>query len=238
MDNLFYLFPSIFGGLLPILVIGGIIWAIVVLMRRRKGGEEFPDPGIGTLKRVYYYGLSFVALMVAATGVILLVDVTLDGLFGPQVLSGGTTKLAWGLALTLVGAPIWYFHWRLADRAIQQFPTEAQALARQVYLYLVLAVSAALAAYELVELLRWAEFGFPPGLGRHLGLPLAARVPDGTTRRDGPPGTEPVRLCYLPIQPVDAGGGDWCHPMAAASGILPSPFRNRDTALHQHKSLD
>ena len=171
MGEQFYLSIIIVGVLLPLLVIGGIIWAIVVLVRRRKGGEEFPDPGIGTLKRVYYYGLSFVALMVTASGVILLLDFILDGLFGPRVLSGGETKLALGLALALVGAPIWFFHWRLADRAIQQFPTEAQAFGRQVYLYLVIAVSAALAAYELVELLRWM-LGAEKFDGLQLAFPL------------------------------------------------------------------
>ena len=171
MGDQFYLYLIIFGVLLPLLVIGGIIWAIVVLVRRRKGGEEFPDPGIGTLKRVYYYGLSFVALMMAASGVIMLVDFIADSLLGPRVFSLGNTKLAWGLSLTLVGAPIWFFHWRLADRAIQQFPTETQALTRKVYLYLVLAVSAALAAYELVELLRWA-LGAEKFDGLHLAFPL------------------------------------------------------------------
>ena len=171
MDNLFYLFSRLFGGLIPILVIVGIIWAIVVLLRRRKGGEEPLDPGIGTLRRVYYYGLSFVALMVAATGVILLVDFAADGLLGPQVLSGGETGLALGLALTLVGTPIWLLHWKLADRAIQQFPSETHALSRKVYVYLVLGTSAALVAFGLVGLIRWL-LGADNFDGLHLGFLL------------------------------------------------------------------
>ena len=171
MDKLFFVFSSIFGGLIQVLIIAGIIWAIVVLVRRRKGGEESPDPGIGTLKRVYYYGLSFVALMVAATGVALLVDFTADGLFGPQVFSEGETKLALALALTLVGTPIWFFHWKLADRAIQQFPTETHALSRKVYQYLVLGASAALVAYGLVGLIRWV-LGADNFDGLHLAFPL------------------------------------------------------------------
>ncbi len=112
MDRLFFPFLGIFTSFFPILVIVGIIWLIVVLVRRRRGGEEPLDPGIGTLKRVYYYGLSFVALMVTASGIVLLVDFAADGLLGPQVLSGGETKLALGLALTLVGTPIWFIHWK------------------------------------------------------------------------------------------------------------------------------
>lgn len=161
----------IFEILIPILVIVGIIWLVVALVRRRREGEEPLDPGIGTLKRVYYYGLSFVALMVAAGGIVLLVDFAADGLLGAQVLSGGEAKLALGLALTLVGTPIWFFHWRLADRAVRQFPTETHALARKVYGYLVLGISAALVAFGLVGLLRWL-LGADNFDGLHLAFPL------------------------------------------------------------------
>ena len=58
---------GIISNFIPLLVIVGIIAAIVAAVRRR-GGGEVEEPGIGTLRRLYYYGLSFVALMVAATG--------------------------------------------------------------------------------------------------------------------------------------------------------------------------
>ena len=57
---------GLFGSIVPLLVIGGIIWAVVALVRRR--GQEEGEPGIGTLRRLYYYGLAFVGLMLSASG--------------------------------------------------------------------------------------------------------------------------------------------------------------------------
>lgn len=149
------LFPvlSVITSIIPLLVIGGIIAAVVYLIRRRGKAED--APGIGTLKRLYYYGLSFLALGVAAPGVILLIDFLLDSLFGPPTLSRGQSQLALALALTIVGTPIWFLHWRLALNAVQRFPAEAQALSRHIYIYLVLGITAALFAFGLVSFLRW-----------------------------------------------------------------------------------
>ena len=144
---------SLFAGLIPLLVIAGIITAIDMLVRRR--GQDAHDTGIGSLKRLYYYGLSFVALGVSAPGLILLIDFLFDSLIGPSALSRGQDQLALGLALTIVGTPVWFLHWRLALNSVEKFPAEAQAFSRQVYIYLVLGLTAALCSFGLVSLLRW-----------------------------------------------------------------------------------
>ena len=138
---------------LPLLVIVAIIAAIVVLVRRHSGVED--EPGIGTLRRLYYYGLAFVALMVSASGAVMLVDYVSDSFGGPEILSRGATQLAMAIALTVVATPIWLFHWILAQRAISRFPSEIRAVSRKVYLTVVLGVSAALGAFGLISLLRW-----------------------------------------------------------------------------------
>lgn len=163
---------GMFGGLLPLLVFGGIIIAIVALVRRQGGTEEQEEePGIGTLRRLYYYWLSIAALMVAASGAILLVDYTADRLFGPRTLSGDEGQLALGLALTLVGTPIWFLHWILARRAARQFPGETRALSRRAYLFLVLGISGVLGAVGLVSLLSWL-LGVGSFNGTHIAFPL------------------------------------------------------------------
>ena len=162
-------FFGLLRTLIPLLVIGGIIAAVVVLLRRRSGAED--EPGIGTLRRLYYYGLSFVALMFSASGAVMLVDYVADSFAGPQILSRGETQLAMGLAITLVGTPIWLFHWWLAHKAVRRFPSETRAFGRKVYLLLVLAVSAALVAFGLVSLLRWL-LGGDSFNGLHLAFPL------------------------------------------------------------------
>jgi|GEM_PF-261935 len=163
---MFYLISALF----PLLVIVGIVDGIVALVRRR-GKANGEDNGIGTLKRVYFYGLAFIALGVAAPGLIVLLDFLLDSVFGSPALYRSETQLALGLALTVVATPIWFIHWQLALRAVQRMPGEAHTLARKIYLYLVLGVSAALAAFGLVSFLRWL-LGWESFNGLNIAFPL------------------------------------------------------------------
>ena len=157
------------GSLFQLLILGAIVAAVVWFFRRRSGSED--DPGIGTLKRLYFYGLSFVAMMVAASGAALLVDYAADRALSPAIFSRGESQLALGLAMFLVGTPIWLVHWKLAQRAVITVPWEAQALARRIYVYLVLSSSAALVAIGLVSLFRvW--LGADSFNGVNLALPL------------------------------------------------------------------
>ncbi len=141
-------------SLIPVAIVLGIVAAIVALARRGGDGAE-EEPGIGTVRRLFYYGLAFVALMVAASGVILLVSGIVESLSGTRVLSGSETELALGLAMTLVGVPIWLLQWRFAQRATEEFPAETRAISRRLYVYLVLGVAAALGALGVVWLLSW-----------------------------------------------------------------------------------
>ena len=157
------------SSLIPLLILLGIVAAVVWFFTRRSGSQE--DPGIGTLKRLYFYGLSFVAMMVAASGAALLVDYGADRAVTITIFSQGESQLAMGLAMFIVGIPVWLVHWRMVQRSLAAVPWEAQALARRIYLYLVLAVSAALAAFGLVSLFRvW--LGSETFNGVNLALPL------------------------------------------------------------------
>ena len=166
MEILFGIGSSFF----QLLVLLAIIAAVVMVVRRRREGTG-DDLGIGTLRRLYYYGLSFVALMFSAGGAVMLVDYVADSFGGRQILSRGESQLALALAITIVGTPIWLFHWWLAHQAVRRFPSETRAVSRKVYLYLVLAVSAALGAFGLVSLLRWL-LGADSFNGLHLAFPL------------------------------------------------------------------
>src|SRR5262245_29990526 len=115
------------------------------------------------LRRLYFYGIAFVSLLMVAIGLSGLGDVLVDNL-------GGTTEarvdavrsqVTQNAALVLVGLPVWALHWRFAERAARGEPDERQATLRHLYLYAVL----------LVTVIRWGLSGHDllVAVGRRLG---------------------------------------------------------------------
>lgn len=153
--------------ILVFLIIIGLIIYGVVAWRRREHVAEI-DPGIGTVRRLYFYAVAFVALMMAANGVVLLVRFVLDGLFGGTLVSSSNAMLAGGVSLTAVGLPLWIFHFRLIQRYVREIQVESRSLLRKLYMYLTMAVSGALIINSAVQLLRWA-FGAGDFSGYHGG---------------------------------------------------------------------
>lgn len=148
--------PGILGILsfaLPLIIIVIVVSAVIAWRRREQEAEL--DPGIGTVRRLYFYVVSFVALMMAGNGIVQIVRTLLDGLFNNNQISSSTTPLAIGIALIVVGLPLWVFHWRIIGKYIVEMPVETRSIARKIYLYLVLAVSGILFAFSAVNVLRW-----------------------------------------------------------------------------------
>lgn len=157
---------GIISSLLPLVIVAGLIAGIVALVRRR--GAPGGDPGMGTVRRLYIYGLSLAGLVTAASGATLLVSAILNALFGPKVISRENTALALGLALTIVGTPVWLLFWSVAQRSVRQNAVETRAVSRKVYLYLVLGVSAIVASVAATLFLQWLF-----GLDEFSGTPVA-----------------------------------------------------------------
>ena len=146
---------QIFGflaSLLPLLLIGAIVAGIVTLTRSARESEQFP--GIGTTRRLFLYGLSFIALMLAASGLTLLLSSILDSLFVDAISRGGSGRPAFGLAATIVGFPIWALLWRAGQKSLERYPGEAGSLGRKFYIYTVLFITAAVTAITLSLTLR------------------------------------------------------------------------------------
>ena len=158
---------GIVSSLIPIAIIVGVIAAIVALVRRR--GEGRDEPGIGDLRRLFFYGLSFAALVAATIGVVLLLRSILDTLFGPEAIAVEDTTLALGLALTIVGTPVWLIFWSMAQRAVRRFPVETRSATHKQYLYLVLGVSAITVSIAAIMFLR-GIFGADDFSGTPLSL--------------------------------------------------------------------
>ena len=84
MSDSFLLVFGILGSLIPIVIIGLIIYGIIVWRRRASANsqEADQDPGIGTVRRLYFYVVAFVSLMMTATGVVMLIQFILDSIAG------------------------------------------------------------------------------------------------------------------------------------------------------------
>lgn len=119
--------------LLPIALIALVIAAIGAA-RRADEDDEPAEPGIGTVRRVFLYGLQFIALIFAAVGVSLLVRGALDAVAGDRVIAASETELAIALAFTVVGVPAWLLFAFLGERTVQQHPVERRSQARRLYL--------------------------------------------------------------------------------------------------------
>ena len=125
------------------------------------------------MRRLYFYIVSFVTLMMGANGVIVLAASVLEGLFsGPALSSSGSgSALALGMSLTIVGLPLWALHWLMIGRHVRQLPVETRSVVRKVYIYVVLAVAAGVAVGSAVAILGWIL-----GSGDFGGFPWAAVV--------------------------------------------------------------
>ena len=157
-DALFFVF-GILGSLLPIAVIGLIAYGIVVWRRRMsvQQHEHEDDAGIGTVRRLYLYFVSFISLMMTANGVVIIIQFIFEAGAGDvgAVLLDSTTQLATGASLLIVGAPIWYFHWRLVQRAVAEHPVEVRSVLRKLYIYVTLATAGVFIIFNAYNLLGW-----------------------------------------------------------------------------------
>src|SRR3972149_6839027 len=157
---------SILFSLIPLLVLVGIVAVIVASARH---GVQEADQGIGTVRRIFVSVLSLAGLATSGLGMVLLVRFLLDSVFGRAALAVEQSTLALGIALTVVGTPVWLGFWWMAHRAVRAHPVERRALARKVYLYVILGGAALASAGGAISFLQWAlgtgDFsGTPPAL--------------------------------------------------------------------------
>ena len=160
----------IFSILIQVAIVGGIAFGIYKLIQRgRRNGDaepEIEDTGVGTPRRFYFYSISFIATIVAANGVMITLMSLLDALFGGDVLLDSPTELATGLAMTIVGIPLWALHWRWVQSAVASNDVERLSILRHLHLRVVSGVALAfigLSAYLIIEyVLGAADFGALP----------------------------------------------------------------------------
>ncbi len=120
--------------LIPVLVIAGVVF----LVRRGRGGDDHEvdevDDGVGSVRRAFVYGLAFVSLMFAGSGVAMLLGGLFEALSGDRVIADSDSQLAISLAFTVVGVPSWVVFLALAQRSLRQHPGETRSSLRWGYL--------------------------------------------------------------------------------------------------------
>ena len=116
---------------------------------------------MSSIKRLYFYFVAFVALMVVANGATTMLGPLLDRLLPNRLLIGSLdTSFSLGLAMLIPGVPLWFIHWRATQRYVRRDPDEVGSAERKLYLNLLLFISAAVAigaAFRIFGLLLGTE---------------------------------------------------------------------------------
>lgn len=143
---------GILSSFLFLLVPAAVAAALIAVATARRQEVDADDPSASVVaRRLFVYGIGFVALIFAMVGVALLVAGALDNVFGEQVVDPRGTQLAMALAFTTVGAPAWAIVVLFSQRAMRRDPAERRSQARRWYLAAVRAVTIPIAMFNAVE---------------------------------------------------------------------------------------
>ena len=135
-------------GFVPFLIIAAIFATAIYLTFSQRIRTTHNATG-SVIKRLYFYGVLFVALAMGVTGTVQLTQFLLEEVFAGDIIEKGPERAALGIALVLVGAPLWFFHWRLINRQVRVDISERSSGIRKVYTYFVLAISVAIITSSL-----------------------------------------------------------------------------------------
>ena len=104
------------------------------------------------VRRVYKYVVAGIGVVAAAAGIGLLVLSLLDGIAPATLFHHPINTLLGALTLLVIGAVVWWLHWRVIHRAAQDNPgTELTAVPRRIYLVLLLGGSAVVVIIALIS---------------------------------------------------------------------------------------
>jgi ABC-type multidrug transport system fused ATPase/permease subunit len=120
---------------------------------------------MSTARRVYLYLVMLLGLGLLAAGAHQFLALGLDLLIKGSAVTeiGGADyvrqQLSLSLALIIIGAPLWFFFWRMIQRAVARDPAEAGTALRKIILTLVLITAALAALFGAARFLEWLLSG-------------------------------------------------------------------------------
>ena len=152
----------------------GLIVVIIVVVSIILGtrSKEASHSGSGTegvsiTRRVWLYLITLISLGIFAAGVgqllTLLFDVTIKGSYLTQVGEGAFNlqQLSLGLAMTVIGGPLWFLFWRAVQRRVKGNQEDIGALIRKFFLNFILLETALMGIIAASDFLRWLITGVP-----------------------------------------------------------------------------
>ena len=169
---------AVIGALIVIIVIIIVVVGITAATRSKHAFHSGSGTeGMSITRRVWLYLISLISLGIFAAGVgqllTLLFDITIKGSSGTQV--GGanfqTQQLSLGLAMTVIGGPLWFFFWRAVQRRVKGNREEIGSAIRKLFLNFILLETAIMGLTDASRFLKWLLSGAslagfsPSGLG-------------------------------------------------------------------------
>jgi hypothetical protein len=133
-----------FGLVLPLLVVAGIVW--FVRSRGRPGSDS--EHVVVSLRRTLQHAGMVATLAAGAVGVARLLEYALT----PDLTgSDRASHLALGLALSLVAGPVWFLLWRVVTRTLREDPSERAAPTWGLHLVVVTTGALIVAVVNLIR---------------------------------------------------------------------------------------
>jgi len=148
-----------------------VIIVVVSIILATRSKEAFHSgsgtEGMSITRRVWLYLITLISLGIFAAGVgqllTLLFDVTIKGSYLTQV--GGSSfnqqQLSLGLAMLVIGGPLWFFFWRAVQRRVKGNQEEIGAVIRKFFLNFILLETAIMGLVATGVFLTWLMAGVP-----------------------------------------------------------------------------
>jgi heme/copper-type cytochrome/quinol oxidase subunit 2 len=147
------------GWAIPTILVGLAVWGYHTRAAQEEAGQN-PEKR-QAVQRIYLYLMAFIGLVTMIAGLSNLTGI----LFGSTVLSINSTgwwrsPLSLGLAMTIVGVPMWLYYWKSILKYVQTNSAgEARALPRRIFLYAVIGISIIMLTADLVNIVYQALSG-------------------------------------------------------------------------------
>jgi hypothetical protein len=143
---------------LSLIVLGIIAWRWHWGQVQAEAARYGDSPESANVRRLYYYLVAAIGLVLLWIGLVDLLRLLLDWLVvGGPLDEFRAGQAANGLSLLAVGAPVWVIHWRTVQRAAEGEASTAQAERRsgprRAYLYGIALVGALLILFDLGSVL-------------------------------------------------------------------------------------